>query len=139
MELESQKSTSSSTPQPLSYWADPKRKRLWQAAHAKMVAGEPLAPQRRIPVVLNQPYDSILLKDISGLTNLPRFEEVERLSLDRKGTGEYVYICRLSEEVIFRLDGYIDKSEECLVRIDQQSRFADIFKGNGRVRICDRP
>jgi len=72
---------------------------------------------------------------VAGLVAIPKVEEVGKLTPDDKETGETVHICRLSDEVIFKLNGYIDESEEWTVLFDGKPRFASKFERTAQVRI----
>ena len=131
-------SSSSSKPESYSHWADPRIAHLWQAAHDKFAAGEPLAPPRMIPVVVRTLYDSILLKQIASLVKCPRVDHVKRLSSREEETGETVMVCVLSDEVMSRLDEYVGKPNEYLVNLGGKPRYAYRFRGYAQVLVCGR-
>ena len=116
-------------------WTHPSSAPFWEAALAKLAAGEDLYPPRVIPVIVEIPDDVRLLKQVAGLAAIPKVEEVGKLTPDDIETGETVHICRLSDEAIFRLNGYIDESEICTVLIDGEPRYASKFERTAQVHI----
>lgn len=134
MASEPQNPTTTPASPSYSYWADPSTKSLWDTARDRLAAGEPLAPPRRIPVIVNDESVLPLLRQIAGLTVYPKLQKVQKLSSNQKETGQEVYIRLLSDEALFRLDGYINESEECLVRLDGTPRYASKFDEKLKVR-----
>ncbi|KIW23795.1 uncharacterized protein PV07_11968 [Cladophialophora immunda] len=76
--------------------------------------------------------DLLVLKQIAGLVDTPELKPAEILDETDAGEANAVSICSITDEVIPRLDGWFDESQERLVRCNGKERYARKFEPDAK-------